>query len=318
MSGADRRKCEDFLVTGLALAGIALIGTLCGAAARRFWVADLMAHFRVQYAALALAGAVVLAGAGDVLWAAAALLIAAFQALRCAPHLMARRPAPLEPSASVGLRIAAINIWYRNRQFERVVQFVGRERPDVILFAEVTAAWEQALAPLQQSYPHRFATRGARGKGLLLLSRWPMQAKLVPGFSDDEPAVGATLMRGERHVELLSVHTSWPLGGRCAAARDRQLQRIGDFARAQSGPFIVLGDLNVSPFSPHFQTLLAEGTLRSAAQGFGWQPTWPTMLPAVGIQIDHALVGAGVLVTEFRRGTRVGSDHWPIIIECSV
>jgi hypothetical protein len=50
-----------------------------------------------------------------------------------------------------------------------------------------------------------------------------------------------------------------------------------------------MGDLNVSPFSPHFQALLSGGNLKSAAQGFGWQPTWPTFLPPAGIQIDHAL-----------------------------
>ena len=306
------------MVIGRALAVIALAGTLCGVAAPRIWLADLIVHFRLQYAALALAGALMLAAAGDALWAAAALLIAIFQALACAPLLMARRGPPPDPQPSTGLRLAAINVWHRNRQFQRVAEFIGRERPDVVLLAEVTAAWEEALAPLGQIYPHRFATRGARGKGLLLLSRWPMQAAVLPGFSHDEPAVSATLLVNETKVQLLNVHTSWPLGRRCADARDRQLQRICELARLQAGPLIVLGDLNVSPFSPHFQALLAEGTLRSAAQGFGWQPTWPTMLAPAGIQIDHALVGAGVVVTDFRRGARVGSDHWPIVMDCRV
>jgi endonuclease/exonuclease/phosphatase family metal-dependent hydrolase len=62
--------------------------------------------------------------------------------------------------------------------------------------------------------------------------------------------------------------------------------------------------------------MLAKGNLKSAAQGRGWQPTWPTFLPPAGIQIDHALTGAGVFVTAFRRGSAVGSDHLPIVIDC--
>jgi endonuclease/exonuclease/phosphatase (EEP) superfamily protein YafD len=117
-------------------------------------------------------------------------------------------------------------------------------------------------------------------------------------------------------LQLLSVHTSWPLGPANSALRDRQLALIGEFARSHTGLLVVLGDLNVSPFSPHFQALLSDSNLKSAAQGFGWQPTWPTFLPPAGIQIDHALTGAGVFVTSFRRGSPVGSDHLPIIIDC--
>jgi len=201
---------------------------------------------------------------------------------------------------------------------QKVADFVARESPDVILLAEVTAECEAALSSRTQQYAHRFSTRGTRGTGLLLLSRWPMQAGVLPGFSDVEPAIAATLLIKERRVELLSVHTSWPIGPQCTLERDRQLALIGDYARAHDGPLIVLGDLNISPFSRVLQELLAVSRLRSAAQGFGWQPTWPVFLPPAGIQIDHALVSATVGVVSFRRGERVGSDHLPILIDCAV
>ena len=306
------------MVIGLLLTVIALIATLAGAAAPRFWVADLAVHFRLQWAALALAGCLILAATGHAGWAALAFLVAAIQVLLCAPFLKSRPPPPppVERAPSAPLRLAAINVWYRNHQFQRVIDFIARERPDVVLLAEVTAEWEQALAPLNADYAHRCTTRGRRGTGLLLLSRWPMQAAVLPGFSDVEPAVSATLRVNERSVQVLSVHTSWPLGPASSALRDRQLALIGEFARSHTGPLIVLGDLNVSPFSRHLQALLAGGNLRSAAHDCGWQPTWPTFLPPAGIQIDHALTGAGVFVTAFRRGSPVGSDHLPIIIDC--
>ncbi|HSY07460.1 MAG TPA: endonuclease/exonuclease/phosphatase family protein [Steroidobacteraceae bacterium] len=309
------------MIIGVFLTVLALVATLGSVFAPRFWLADLAVHFRLQYAALALAGCLILAATAHERWAALAFLVAAIQALICAPLVNSRAPAAAAagPAPSTTLRLAAVNVWYRNHEFQRVVEFILRERPDAVLLAEVTAEWEQALAPLGAHYAQRFATRGTRGThgtGLLLLSRWPMQAAVLPGFSDIEPAVSASLSINDRSVQLLCVHTSWPIGRENSAVRDRQLVLVGDFARRQTQPLIVLGDLNVSPFSRHFQTLLGAANLKSAAQGFGWQPTWPTFLPLAGIQIDHALTGAGVLVTSFRRGAPVGSDHLPIVIDC--
>ena len=304
------------MVIGLLVTLVALVATLASVAAARFWIADLAVHFRLQWAALALAGCLLLAATAHPRWAALAFLVAAIQALICAPILNARAPAPPDPIPGVPLRLAAVNVWYRNRQFQRVIDFILRERPDFVLLAEITAEWEQALAPLNEAYEHRCTTRGRRGTGLLLLSRWPLQATVLLDFSDIEPPVAATLRCNERSVQILSVHTSWPLGPMSAATRDRQLAFVAEFARSQAGPLIVLGDLNVSPFSKHFQAMLAKGNLKSAAQGRGWQPTWPTFLPPAGIQIDHALTGAGVFVTAFRRGSAVGSDHLPIVIDC--
>jgi endonuclease/exonuclease/phosphatase family metal-dependent hydrolase len=61
--------------------------------------------------------------------------------------------------------------------------------------------------------------------------------------------------------------------------------------------------------------LLTDGRLRSAADGFGWQPTWPSFLLPAGIQIDHALVNSAATVRSFRRGAGMGSDHRPVIVD---
>jgi endonuclease/exonuclease/phosphatase (EEP) superfamily protein YafD len=305
---------------GILLTCIALIATFCMLLAPRFWVVDLLVHFRLQCTALALLACVVCAATGHLRWAIVALLAAMIHALIAAPLLASRRASPsMRLGQRAVIRVAAINVYYRNRKFQAAIDFIGRERPDAVVLCEVTAAWEQALAALNASYPYRYATRGKRGTGITLLSRWPLDtAVIVPGYSDVEPAIAATLQIEGRVVQILGVHTSWPLGPAASACRNQQLARIAEFARGATQPLIVLGDLNVSPFSREFQALLAAGDLKTAADGFGWQPTWPTFLPPGGIQIDHALTSAGVLVTGFRRGPSVGSDHLPIIIECAV
>jgi endonuclease/exonuclease/phosphatase family metal-dependent hydrolase len=118
-----------------------------------------------------------------------------------------------------------------------------------------------------------------------------------------------------REVRVFSVHTTWPVAPASAGRRNEQLARLAEQARAVTLPLVVVGDLNVTPFSPHFQQLLADGGLRSAADGFGWQPTWPTFMPPAGIQIDHALVNSRVAVEHFAQGSGTGSDHLPIVAD---
>jgi endonuclease/exonuclease/phosphatase family metal-dependent hydrolase len=104
-----------------------------------------------------------------------------------------------------------------------------------------------------------------------------------------------------------------------ARQRARDLATLAaEAARRGPLPFMGLGDLNISPFSPHYETLLRDGGLRNAAAGRGWLPTWPAMFPPLGIQIDHALVSPEVQVQGFTRGPSNGSDHRPIVIDAII
>jgi endonuclease/exonuclease/phosphatase (EEP) superfamily protein YafD len=306
------------LIFGLFLTGLALIATLGCVFAPRIWLMDLLVHFRLQYAALALAGGAILALTGAAWMAAFAFLIAATNVLIATPLMFSRRAC--ERAAGNGhspaIRIASINVYYRNRQHRRVIDFIARERPDAVVLVEINGEWERALDAVDPEYAYRYTARGKRGKGITLLSRWPLlTAGMLPGYSDVQSALAATLEIHGRRIELLGIHTTWPMGRRRSGLRDQQLRFLAEFARAHEQPLVIVGDLNVSPFSAHFQGFLAAGHLKSAAQGRGWQPTWPTFMPLGGIQIDHALTNAAVVVTSFRRGAPVGSDHRPIIIE---
>ena len=73
----------------------------------------------------------------------------------------------------------------------------------------------------------------------------------------------------------------------------------------------ILGDLNVSPWSPHFGGLLRES-------GRGVQATWPTNLAPMRIPIDHCLVSPDVSVVGRRVGPDVGSDHFPIVVDVQI
>jgi endonuclease/exonuclease/phosphatase (EEP) superfamily protein YafD len=293
-----------------------VLSTVIAAAAGSAWVADLAVHFRLQYAALALLVFVLFAVTRRPAWAAVALFIAIANGLIAAPLLVSRpASAALPAEDGVPVRLAFVNVFHGNDEFPRVLDFVRAEKPDAVVFAEVDGQWREQLAALKEDYPYEFATQGKRGRGLLLLSRVPLQnAARLRVSNEAEPPLVATLMVQGKPLQLIGAHANWPFGLR-STSRDQQLAELALAAQATPRPVVLVGDLNVSPFSGHFQKLLQVGRLTSAAAGFGWQPTWPEFMPPAGIQIDHALVSPGVQVREFRRGEQVGSDHLPVVVD---
>jgi endonuclease/exonuclease/phosphatase (EEP) superfamily protein YafD len=305
------------LSPALILTAALVLSTAIAAAAGTAWVADLAVHFRLQYAALALLVFVLFAAARQPAWAAVALFIAIANGLIAAPLLVSRpASAAIATEDGVPVRLAFVNVFHGNDDFRRVLDFVHAEKPDAVVFAEVDAQWRAQLAALRKDYGHEFATEGRAGRGLLLLSRLPIRnAARLKVTNEAEPPLGATLLVQGRPLQVIGVHTNWPFGLRSRTSRDEQLAELALAAQATPRPLVVLGDLNVSPFSGHFQSLLRVGRLTSAAAGFGWQPTWPEFMPPAGIQIDHALVSPGVQVRDFRRGPEVGSDHLPVVVD---
>ena len=318
----DQAVRRGILAVGVVLTLTLLAATLCAAGARYFWLFDLAVHFRVQYAVMGLFGFILLLIVRAPAWALLALGVAAWNAMYAAPTLVTH-PVSLPHvtgEAATGdpvrLRVASINVLYANDEYSRVVDFVRRERPDAVAMLEMTAKWRRALAGLDQVYPYRYQTIGVGGRGVTFWTRLPMKdASVLPIGVRQEPAIQATLEVQGREVRIFAVHTTWPMAPASAGRRNQQLELLAERARPVTLPLVVMGDMNITPFSPYFQQLLTDGGLRSAAEGFGWQASWPSFFPLAGIQIDHALVNSRVAVEHFTRGAATGSDHLPIVAD---
>lgn len=87
------------------------------------------------------------------------------------------------------------------------------------------------------------------------------------------------------------------------------------YVHRAASPVLLLGDLNVSPWSPYFRRLLRESGLRDSSQGRGVRPTWPTFNPLMLIPIDHCLYSPGIAIVNRQTGPHVGSDHFPVIVD---
>ncbi len=309
----DRRTAN----LGRAALVLAAAATVFGFAGALWWPFDLFAHFRPQYLLAALLLAAFFAFSRLPLWTAVALAVTAANAVPIVSLYLPSAQAE-QPSAASPLRLMSFNVFAFNRDHERMLRHVRRELPDVLVLIEVTPEWVPAVRELAAQYPHRWINVGDAASGIAMMSReQPSAAATIDLAGRGAPSYLLTFGQGPTALSVLGTHFSWPLGRRVSEIRNAQLEALARLARAQPHPLVVMGDLNITPFSPRFTRMLREGGLRRCVPGAGFTPTWPAHFPPFYIQIDHCLASAGVYARNFKVGDYLGSDHYPISVEVS-
>lgn len=307
------------LAAAITLAGGAVAAvSLAGCLGRAGFVLELLTHFRVQYsAALALAALALLALRAP---RRAAVLTLAFTANAAvvAPLYLA---APREPASSdTPLRAMLLNLQASNTRYADVLSAVRANDPDVLVLLEVTPTWGRELRPLDAQLPHALIEPRRDAFGIAVMSKLPViGAEVVRlGMRDDVPSIVARYAIGERTLAVVATHPPPPLTSRSSAVRDAQLRAVAELVRALDDAVIVLGDLNVSPWSHAFADLIRRSGLEHASRGRGVHATWPTGSLLLRIPIDHCMHSRDIAVRALRVGDAVGSDHYPLIVDLAL
>lgn len=298
-----------FATAGLALA------TLFALSARLWWAFDLFSHFRLQYVAVAL----VLCGAA---LAVRAYVSAAVLAAVLLVHGWAIKDLWLGGSAeaaSVGspLRVASANVLSSNRMPGKVLDFVRSSDADVVVLVEARGErWRDVLSAIGADYPHRAPEGWRDGAPVILFSRHQIaRDTVVRSLAGRRSLLAADLAFGDHTLTVVGVHPSSPSPEDPSETYERnlQLEYVANVVEGADEPVVVAGDFNTTPWSPHFQDLVATTGLRNAAEGHGYLATWPRWLWPAQIPIDHVLVKGPVAVADMQRGPAIGSDHYPIV-----
>jgi endonuclease/exonuclease/phosphatase (EEP) superfamily protein YafD len=288
--------------------------SLCGFAGGLWWPLDLTSHFRPHYMVTSLLVAMALLALRGWRMAVLAGAAAAINAAMIAPMWLP----PATPVAGPGLRLMSINLDVNNDRADLVTEVVRAADPDVLILLEVNDRWERELASLQAAYPHGRVHARADGFGLALLARVPIEDLDVVywGTGAIPSMVGEVSTADGDSLCIVATHPVPPSGGEGSRRRNEHLAEMAEFVADVAGPVVVMGDLNVTPWSPYFRSLVDRAGLRRAGRGI--DPTWPDTFAAIGIPIDHCLHTAEVVVIEHDVGGSVGSDHRPLLAEITV
>ena len=281
------------------------------------WLADLIAHFREPALFVSLAAAALMSRIRRPIAIGLGLLVA-WQAQ--GGLSLCWWPNPVRPDSEV-YREAPTSWWRtflcRNEEPEALIRLIRQEQPDVIGLIEVSNRWITSLEPIRAEFAYRYEYPfDDDGRGLALWFRQaPISVEFVASLTPGGiPAVHAVIDFAGKPRELWLIHflspferpAEVPLGSEFAGLASR-IGRVG-------GSTIVVGDFNSTDGSLHFGRFLAVSKLRDSRIGFGRQASWPTWSP-YRIGIDHGFVSADLAVKARRLGPRIGSDHFPMLLE---
>jgi endonuclease/exonuclease/phosphatase (EEP) superfamily protein YafD len=300
----------------LVVAGwLAALGTVVASFGPATWLAELTSHFRAQYVAVLTVAAVVLASGrrrgGAALFGALALAN-----VTAIYPLYVPEPVHVDPPVAP-LRAMLSNVHGRNERYDLVLDAVRRNDPDLVVLLEVDARWLERLAALGQSHPYSIREPRDDNFGIALYSKHPLDDAQVT-YHGIVPSLTADVRTGSAPLHVVATHPISPVAGLYARLRNSHLRELALAMRDAPRPAVLIGDLNVTPWSVHFARLLEVAGLEDSMRGFGLQSSWPAGIWPARLPIDHCLYTSGVRVVDRRLGPYVGSDHYPVIVDLEV
>lgn len=314
-----RRPVSSFARILHALLGAAAVGlaaaTFLSFFASAHWILDLLTHMRLHLAVAAggLLGLSILARAKIGVVLASAALIGC--GVDLVPNPDIENPTSVDEGRP-SIKLLMANVLTGNPDRRSLGRLIQVEDPDVIGLLEVDAVWVEDLRYLRGRYPYHLADPRSDNFGIAIYSKMPLEdVRLEDLGGTGLNAITTHIDLEDAKVELVIAHPVPPAGRSYSRIRNSQLKELAALRSASGAQdFILAGDLNTTPWSPHFRGLLKKTGLRRATAGLGADATWPTALSApIRIPIDHTLVSSGLAILDYRIGPEIGSDHLPII-----
>lgn len=269
---------------------------------------DLLAHFRVQYIVL-IFGALCLSVGRRQYWKGLALVFC----LSVHTFSVVRSQLPLESVADAEgptVRVMSSNLLASNTEYHEHVRYIRDIDPDVIVFQEYTCAWAEALSSALSEYEHKVSLSLESPFGIALFSKLPIDSSnRAVSNNSHRPSIDSVVSMASGKLRIIGAHPPPPLSQQLYEERNAQLQALANVTKSADLPLVVLGDLNITPWSAHFREFVEIGRLRDGRRGFGILPTWPAGFMVLQIPIDHVIVNDGVDVVQMSSSDELASDH---------
>lgn len=225
---------------------------------------------------------------------------------------------PMSPRAPATapdqLKIIQFNVWASNGEVERTAQWIADQDADIVIM-------EEAGAPVRDALLKRRAYNTVCANcSVIIFSKRKATLSDVPSDVDGGPRPSmarATFQAPGGDFTVFGLHYAWPTPGGIQQAQGRMVRDVLD--QFPKDRLIVTGDFNSTPWS---------FSRRREDKMFGMERrtnalfSWPagriadlnTGFPFPFLPIDHVYAGKGWRTVGVKRGPRLGSDHYPVIV----
>lgn len=215
----------------------------------------------------------------------------------------AARPGP----ANGELSVISLNTWDAIDNVEQLKAYFATAPADVVVMSEIGPPKRALLEALKSVYPYQTDCAAMWQCSLALISRVPFDAAgAVRNNGKDTPAFVWARFAGS--LTVVGTHIYRP--SRNPWLHVRQSNAMARVIRSIEGSVVLVGDLNMSPWSYSFRALKTQAGLEGPRIFTPSWPAWPLPLPQVAL--DHILISPDLVFGTIRAGPAVGSDHLPM------
>ncbi|QKW24038.1 endonuclease/exonuclease/phosphatase family protein [Kitasatospora sp. NA04385] len=221
------------------------------------------------------------------------------------------------PAGAPRLRVATSNNFMGQVSPAALVELVREQRIDVLAVEEQSDSAADALdaAGIRTLLPHR---ERPDGTDTAIYTRLPVRSAADPAW----PTTNVTVDLGGHPVQLVAVHTYYPLGD--ARRWAEGLHQLAAAAPGRTRDAVLLGDFNATLDHKPMRDLIDTGLTDTHEElGAGLFPTWPENHPDFRgvppvIQIDHVLHGSALTALDVSEHALPRSDHRAVVAELAV
>jgi endonuclease/exonuclease/phosphatase (EEP) superfamily protein YafD len=293
------------------IAGVQIVAAAIGPFSSRI---DVGTHLAPILAMLAAGGLLASWPLGKVIreWALAGCLLSwgACLALMAPEYLRNAGPYASGPQDG-SIKVIQFNGYRGNTRVSEVVDWLISERPDIVTIQETRPDLREAILSRTG-----WSVAGlARGNLTIFSARQRITMDRPPNIGALH-WVNATYPSPSGPYELITVHLDWPTSPRHARQRKQLIEMIN------TRPYdrlILTGDFNSTPWSYGLREIDARSGVTRRDRGLFSFPAGggvkdPISLPLPVLPIDHVYAGPGWATVSVRRGPRLGSDHYPVVM----
>jgi endonuclease/exonuclease/phosphatase (EEP) superfamily protein YafD len=215
------------------------------------------------------------------------------------------------------IKLLISNVLQTNRDYQTTLDIIESAQADIVCLLETDHGWEEAMRPIEETYPEHLKCPLDNTYGMLLYSRLPLENPEVRFLVEsDIPSMRATVpLRSGERIELYCLHPRPPLPDHPSYGRDAELVLVGREIEESRKPSIVIGDLNDVAWSYTTRLFRRVSQTLDPRVGRGLYNSFDATSKWLRYPLDHVFHTREFALVDLQRLRFSGSDHFPICVE---
>ncbi|RKO68868.1 endonuclease/exonuclease/phosphatase family protein [Sphingobacterium puteale] len=218
--------------------------------------------------------------------------------------------------ASDSIKIISCNILQFNKEYDRFIDLIRKEQPQIFVTMESDAVWENALRELESDYPNVVKVTLDNTYGMHFYTKLKVNKSWVHYFvADDIPSIEAELETEDGHRFIFfAVHPPppSPTEEENSKERDGDLLSVAKKVRNYKMPVVVTGDFNNVAWARSSVLFKKTSKLIDARIGRGILSTFHANYWFFRVPLDLLFHSPNVFIDKLFIYPSVGSDHFPM------